>query len=78
MDSRMGNGSGNGWVHVRYEGRSWDFEARQLGLSTASSDAQVRESVAHVLEVPVNKLALYVVERYANGNITLRPQAVFG
>jgi hypothetical protein len=65
-------------IHVRYEGRSWDLVAAQFGLYPGTSDIEVREAVALYLEVPVTKLALYVVERYANGNITLRPQAVFG
>ncbi len=65
-------------VHIRYEGRSWDLVAVQLGIYPASTDGEVREAVARFLEVPVVKLSVYVVERYANGNITLRPQAVFG
>ncbi len=65
-------------VHVRYEGRSWDVPAAELGIYPDGSDAEVREAVARFLEVPVAKLAYYVVERYPNGNITLRPQAVFG
>ncbi len=77
MDNRIYT-NGNCWVHVRFEGRSWDFEGSQLNISLASTDAEVRQAVARALEVPVAKLAVYVVERYANGNITLRPQAVFG
>ncbi len=65
-------------VHVRYEGRSWDVPAVELGISPDTPDAEVRAIVAGFLEVPVEKLAFYVIERYANGNITLRPQAVFG
>ncbi len=65
-------------VHIRYEGRSWDVPAMELGIYPATSDAEVRELVARFLEVPVAKLTLYVIERFANGNITLRPQAVFG
>ncbi len=65
-------------VHVRYEGRSWDVPAVELGIYPHMSDDEVRAAVARFLEVPVAKLAPYVIERYANGNITLRPQAVFG
>lgn len=77
MDNRT-NINGNCWIHVRYEGRSWDFQGSQLNLNLTSTDAKVRQAVARALEVPEAKLAGYVVERYANGNITLRPQAVFG
>ncbi len=65
-------------VHVRYEGRSWDVPAVELNINPGTPDADVREAVARFLEVPVAKLNHYVIERYPNGNITLRPQAVFG
>ncbi len=76
MDDRMQQAIS--LVHVRYEGRSWDVPAVELGISPHASDGEVRAAVARFLEVPVAKLGSYVIERYANGNITLRPQAVFG
>ncbi len=65
-------------VHVRFEGRSWDITFRALDLGDLSSDNDVRRALAHHLDVPARKLAAYVVERHANGNITVRPEAVFG
>jgi hypothetical protein len=49
-------------LHVRFEGQS-------------------RDIAFHVLDVGdlnPQRLARYVVERHANGNITVRPEAVFG
>jgi hypothetical protein len=66
------------WVHVRFEGQSWDIEWTVLDIGEASVDGEVRAAVARYLDVPVAKLAPYVVERHANGNITVRPEAVFG
>ncbi len=65
-------------VHVRFDGRSWTVLASALNISARSSDAEVKQAVAAYLEVAVIELAPYVVERHATGNITVRPEAVFG
>lgn len=65
-------------VHIRFDGRSWDVPLRTLDIGDASSDDDVREALAGYLEVPVRKLASYVVERHASGNMSVRPEAVFG
>jgi hypothetical protein len=66
------------WLHIRFEGRSWDVPLADLDLGSFSSDDDVRAALASYLDVSVRKLALYVVERHANGNMTVRPEAVFG
>lgn len=67
------------WVlHVRFNGRSLDVPLSALDLTDASSDAQVKRRLAEYLEVPLRQLEPYVVDRHTNGNLTLRPQAVFG
>jgi hypothetical protein len=66
-------------VHVRFEGRSLQYDARVLDVDTlASDDAQVKLALARRLDVPVGRLTAYVVERHDNGNLTIRPEAVFG
>ncbi len=65
-------------VHVRFEGRSWAIALALLDIGDLSTADEVRAALARYLEVPEPKLALYVVERHANGNITVRPEAVFG
>jgi hypothetical protein len=47
-------------------------------VGAMSSDRDVRSALARYFEVPLRKFAPYVVERHANGNITVRPEAVFG
>ena len=66
------------FVHVRFEGQSWDIAFSVLDLGDFSSDQDVRQALANYLQVPLNKFASYIVQRHANGNITLRPEAVFG
>jgi hypothetical protein len=65
-------------VHIRFEGRSRDLFCRELDIGPMSTDAQVRQALANFFDVPVRKFRAYVVERHENGNMTVRPEAVFG
>ncbi|MCA9670255.1 MAG: hypothetical protein KC503_31890 [Myxococcales bacterium] len=65
-------------LHVRFEGRSYDLDLEQLRLPAGASDADVRQAVAGYLDIGLHRLDAYVVERHRNGNLTLRPEAVFG
>ncbi len=65
-------------VHIRFQGKSWDIPVNELDLGGLSNDDQVRNAVAGYLNVPVADLRFYVIERHANGNLTIRPEAVFG
>ncbi len=65
-------------VHIRFEGRSSDIPQGDLDVGTASSDNQVKRALARYLEVPEAKLRDYVIDRHENGNMTVRPEAVFG
>ncbi len=65
-------------IHVRFGGRSFDLALRGRRLGAADDDAQVKHAVAEYLEFPTARLDDYVIDRHANGNLTLRPQAVFG
>ena len=66
------------WLHIRFEGHSYDLPLADLDLGPISSDDDVRAALAGYLEVHRRALAHYVVERHANGNMTVRPEAVFG
>ena len=65
-------------LHVRFDGRSLDLAFRVLDVGDLSTDVEIRLALAHYLDVNPQRLARYVVERHANGNITVRPEAVFG
>jgi hypothetical protein len=66
-------------VHVRYDGRSVDLPFHNLDLGDLSSDREVRTAVANRLNQPVRKFDHYTVDRNKrSGDITLRPQAIFG
>ena len=65
-------------VHVRFEGRSRDIPFSTLDVGGVSNDQAVRTALARYFDVPERKFAPYVIERHTNGNMTVRPEAVFG
>ena len=69
---------GGAVAHVRFEGRSLDVPVGALGLGPGPTDQEVRGAVARYLERPEVALHHHVVDRHANGNLTVRPEAVFG
>ena len=70
--------NGGAAIHVRFAGRSFDVPLWGLDLSPTSDDVQVKHVIASHLEVADRRLDDYVIDRHGNGNLTLRPQAVFG
>lgn len=67
-----------GLMHVRVQGRSRDIALDLLGVSAASTDDAVRNSLAQFMEIAPELLRDTVIERHENGNMTVRPEAVFG
>jgi len=65
-------------VHVRFAGRSFDVPMPMLGIGAAWPDDQVKRALARHVEVPEGAMKDYVVDRHPNGNLTVRPEAVFG
>jgi hypothetical protein len=67
-----------GVVHIRFEGRSLDIPLDDLDVGPRSADAEVKRALARHLEVAEGTLRDYVVDRHETGNLTVRPEAVFG
>ena len=65
-------------VHIRFDGRSLDIAQSDLDVGAASSDNDVKRALARYLEVPEAKLRDFVIDRHDTGNMTVRPEAVFG
>lgn len=65
-------------LHIRFEGRSFDIPVADLDVGALSSDAEIKQALARYLDVPEAKFRDYVVDRHETGNLTVRPQAVFG
>jgi hypothetical protein len=69
----------NGFIaHIRYGGRSTDVPLAGLDLTRGSNEREIKNRLAAYLEVSPRQLDAYVVDRHPNGNLTLRPEAVFG
>ncbi len=66
------------WLHIRFEGRSYDLPLADLDLGPLSTDDDVRRALVGYLNVPDGAFKHYVIERHVNGNMTVRPEAVFG
>ena len=65
-------------LHVVFGGQSYDYTFNEADVSMDSSDAQVKQALAGLLGVPESKLTAWAVDRSVDGNLTVRPQAVFG
>ena len=65
-------------VHIRFEGRSHDVPQGDLDIGPASSDNEIKRALARHLDVAEARLRDYVVDRRETGNLTVRPEAVFG
>lgn len=67
-------------IHVRFEGRSYDLDERALNVSTklSISDAELKRRLAEYLDVAASRLDFYVVDRRPNGDLVVRPEAVYG
>jgi len=65
-------------IHIRFEGRSLDIPQGELDVGPASSDNEVKRALAQHLDVAEARLRDYVIDRHETGNLTVRPEAVFG
>jgi hypothetical protein len=65
-------------VHIRFDGRSVDVTETQLGIAAHMNDVAVKEHVARHLDVNSEVLIAYVVDRRLNGDLIIRPEAVYG
>ncbi len=65
-------------VHIRFEGRSLDLPQGELDVGAASSDNEIKRALARHLQTQEAKLRDYVIDRHDTGNMTVRPEAVFG
>jgi len=65
-------------AHIRYRGLSRTVALDALGVRAGTCDADVIRALARYLEVADGELSGYLLERHPSGNVTLRPEAVFG
>ena len=74
----MSQRTGVAVVHIRFEGRSLDLIQSDLDVGMASSDNDIKRALASKLDVAESRFRDYVIDRHDTGNMTVRPEAVFG
>ena len=65
-------------IHIRYDGRSYDLPEAQVGIAASMSDVQIKQRLAQHFDVAVGSFQAYVVDRGPNGDLIIRPEAVYG
>jgi hypothetical protein len=65
-------------VHIRFEGRSYDLSEREVNVTTGMNDNEIKERLAQRFDVRPDRFRSYVVDRAPNGNLVVRPEAVYG
>jgi hypothetical protein len=65
-------------VHVRFEGRSFDYAERELRVEAGMTDREIKDRLAQFLDASRDRLEAYVVERTWGGDLIIRPEAVYG
>lgn len=65
-------------VHIRFEGRSYNLRPEQIRLKPNMSDKEIKQVLAGYLDVAVNRFNGYVIDRTENGDLIVRPEAVYG
>ena len=65
-------------LHVRLDGRSFDVPLADLDVGPESKDRDIKNRLAGYLGMENARLGDHAVDRHPNGNLTIRPHAVFG
>ena len=65
-------------VHIRYEGRSYDLAEAQIGVAAHMTDVEIKQRLAQHFDVSTGNFAAYIVDRGPDGDLIVRPEAVYG
>ncbi|MEO1374478.1 MAG: hypothetical protein AAFW70_09220 [Cyanobacteria bacterium J06635_10] len=65
-------------IHIRFEGRSYDMQKSELGLSEDVNDSVIKQRLAQHFDVAIDSFEHYVIDRRPNGDLIVRPEAVYG
>jgi hypothetical protein len=65
-------------VHIRFDGRSYDLNENQIGVTAGMNDTAIKERLAQHFDVHLNRFTSYVIDRRPSGDLIIRPEAVYG
>jgi len=65
-------------LHVRYNGESHDFDEQEAGITAGMSDEEIIQVAAQQTDAAIEEFDKMVVDRRPNGDVVVRPEAVYG
>ncbi|MGD1714670.1 hypothetical protein [Dapis sp. BLCC M172] len=65
-------------VHIRFEGRSYDVTENQLGITENMKENAIKERLSQYFDVGKERFNSYVLDHRPNGDLIVRPEAVYG
>ena len=66
-------------IHIRYDGESYTLTFNDLEIDNTAPDNTIKSAIVEYLNLLDNDaFDKYVIEHHDNGDITVRPEAVFG
>lgn len=65
-------------IHVRFEGHSYDLSPQQINLRVNANDKEIKQQLSRYFDVKLDRLENYVIDRTSNGDLIVRPEAVYG
>ena len=65
-------------IHIRYEGRSLNVKEQELNIHAGLNDQAIKERVARDFQVSADEMQFDVIDRTPNGDLIVRPEAVYG
>jgi hypothetical protein len=67
-------------LHVRYNEESHDFSEQDAGITAGMTDDEIIEAAAQALDVGIDDFTAknMAVDRRPNGDVVVRPEAVYG
>jgi len=65
-------------IHVRFDGRSYDMDARKLDIESRMPDSDIKLHLARHFDTSLQCWDAYIVDRRPNGDLIVRPEAVYG
>ena len=65
------------YIHVRLDGKTKELILADISLTSKSTDEEILAVLAKSLRVDIERFSLFSVDRRKDGNIYLRPDAMF-
>lgn len=65
-------------IHVRFEGRSYEVDLQDRNRAGKAADQDLLNRLATYFDADPNRFDGYVVDRRPNGEVIVRPEAVYG